>query len=107
VQLLPLPDAPENAGALANPVARQRPGFGSVDLYGLSEVYIGKESNKQEEVEVGLVGDLEDVLAIYVDEAASPWQQLAVPLLRHLPYRLHPESSSGDTPDGQVLSEWC
>jgi hypothetical protein len=47
--------------------------------------YIGKESNRLEEVQAGLVHDLANVLVEYANPAAEGWTQLVVPVLRRMP----------------------
>ncbi len=49
-------------------------------------VYVGKESNRHEDVDHGLVHDIADVRATYQDPREDPWAQI-VPLLRRLPRR--------------------
>jgi hypothetical protein len=46
--------------------------------------YIGKESNKFEEVQAGFIHDLEDVLNEYSDPELDPFKRLVVPTLRRL-----------------------
>jgi len=50
-------------------------------------VYIGKESNRHEDVDHGLVHDIADVRATYHDPREDPWATSVVPLLRRLPRR--------------------
>ena len=47
--------------------------------------YIGKESNRLEDVEHGMVHDLDDVLESYVDPNADPWSTVIVPILKKIP----------------------
>jgi len=48
-------------------------------------VYVGKESNRHEDVDHGLVHDIADVRATYHDPREDPWATQMVPLLRRLP----------------------
>ena len=47
--------------------------------------YIGKESNRLEDVEHGLVHDLDEVLETYIDLHADPWLTVIVPILKTMP----------------------
>jgi hypothetical protein len=47
--------------------------------------HVGKESNRLEEVEAGLVHDPEEVYTEYTDPAHDAWQTLVVPVLKHMP----------------------
>jgi len=49
------------------------------------KTYIGKESNRLEDVLHGLVHDVRDVQAKYTDVQQDPWRQVVVPFLRWLP----------------------
>jgi hypothetical protein len=53
---------------------------------------LGKESNRLEEVEAGLVHDPEEVYTEYVDLARDPWATLVVPVLRQM---LHAQLVAG------------
>jgi hypothetical protein len=53
----------------------------------LPPVYLGKESNQWEEVEMGVIHELEEVQEIYVDPRQDPWRTDALPLLKLLPSR--------------------
>ena len=48
-------------------------------------VYIGKESNRVEDVQSGLVHDLADVLEVHVDPRRDFWHAVVQPLVRVLP----------------------
>ncbi len=48
-------------------------------------VYIGKESNRVEDVQSGLVHDLADVLEVHVDPRRDLWHAVVQPLVRVLP----------------------
>ena len=50
---------------------------------GLS-AYIGKESNRQEDVEGGLVGELGEVVATYEDMSRETWLKVWLPQVRKL-----------------------
>jgi hypothetical protein len=47
--------------------------------------HVGKESNRLEEVEAGLVHDPEEVYTEYHDPAHDAWATLVVPVLKHMP----------------------
>ena len=49
--------------------------------------YIGKEANRLEDVEAGLVGDIGEVLTEYVDPARDPVRTLVLPVLEGLSSR--------------------
>jgi hypothetical protein len=53
-----------------------------------SLAYVGKESNRLEEVEAGLVHDPEEVYTEYVDPGNDVWQTLVIPVLKEMPLRL-------------------
>jgi hypothetical protein len=60
--------------------------------------HVGKESNRLEEVEAGLVHDPEEVYTAYPDPAHDPWRLLVVPVLKHLPIpHLHEQSGLSRT----------
>jgi len=48
----------------------------------ISITYIGKESNRLDEVEAGIVHDPEEILTEYRDPRLDPWQALVLPVLR-------------------------
>jgi hypothetical protein len=50
--------------------------------------HVGKESNRLEEVEAGLVHDPDEVYTAYLDPEQGPWQTLVVPVLRRMPRSL-------------------
>ncbi len=47
--------------------------------------YVGKESNRLEEVEAGLGHDPDEVYTQYTDAQRDPWQSLVLPVLKHIP----------------------
>jgi hypothetical protein len=47
--------------------------------------HVGKESNRLEEVEAGLVHDLDEVYTEYLNLAHDPSQTLVVPVLKQMP----------------------
>jgi hypothetical protein len=47
--------------------------------------YIGKESNKLEEVEEGIEHDLDEIMTEYADPRRDPWRELVVPVLQEIP----------------------
>jgi hypothetical protein len=51
------------------------------------EVYIGKETNRLEESEMGLIHKLGHVLDVYADLRRGPWEQLVRPVLQDIPAR--------------------
>jgi hypothetical protein len=51
------------------------------------EVYIGKETNKLEEAETGLIHRLGEVLDVYADLRRGPWERLVRPVLKNIPAR--------------------
>jgi hypothetical protein len=50
--------------------------------------YVGKESNRLEEVEAGLVHDPEEVYTEYVDLCEDAWRTKVLPILKQMPRRL-------------------
>jgi hypothetical protein len=50
--------------------------------------HVGKESNRLEEVEAGLVHDADAVYTEYEDPAHDPWRMIVVPVLRQMSRRL-------------------
>ena len=52
-----------------------------------TEVYIGKEANRVEEAEVGLIHKLGEVLDAYADLRRGPWERLVRPVLKDIPAR--------------------
>ena len=50
-------------------------------------VYIGKESNKLEEVEDGVIHDLDEVLNEYAEARSDEFTTLALPVLRRMSVR--------------------
>ncbi len=64
---------------LTRGVLQRRP----VDLLAAPRL-IGKEANRLDDVQVGLVGDLGEVLGEYSDPNVDPLHQLALPVLRDL-----------------------
>jgi len=47
--------------------------------------YVGKESNRLEEVEAGLGHDPDEVYTQYPDAQCDPWRKLVLPVLKHIP----------------------
>jgi hypothetical protein len=56
--------------------------LGRRTVFGIYPIYMGKESNRLEEVEQGTVHDWEEVRSEYHDPNADPWRTLVVPILR-------------------------
>jgi hypothetical protein len=52
-----------------------------------TEVYIGKEANRVEEAEAGLIHKLGEVLDAYADLRRGPWERLVRPVLKDIPAR--------------------
>lgn len=50
-----------------------------------SRVYIGKESNKLEEVQEGRIHDLEDVLHVWRHPDDGRWENEVIPKLKDVP----------------------
>ena len=74
-------DAPEGG-----PCGRQTRGLlGRTHVEAIGFVYIGKESNKLEEVEDGVIHDLDEVLNEYADVRSDEFTTLALPVLRRMP----------------------
>ena len=49
--------------------------------------YLGKESNRLEEVEAGLGHDPDDVYTEYADPGRDAWRALVLPVLKRMPAR--------------------
>jgi hypothetical protein len=58
--------------------------------------HVGKESNRLEEVEAGLVHDPDEVYTTYHDPEHEAWQTLVVPVLKQMPRRRLMEQSGLD-----------
>jgi hypothetical protein len=58
--------------------------------------HVGKESNRLEEVEAGLVHDPDEVYTEYHDPAHDPWHTLVVPILKQMPRALLQERTGLD-----------
>ena len=65
----------------------------------LQVVYVGKESNRLEDVEHGWIKDEDEVMTEYVDPSNDPFVRLVVPVLKDMPRgqlttlcELHPDS---------------
>ncbi len=58
---------------------------GEVPVTATHITYIGKESNKLEDVEAGVVHDPDEVLTEYADSRHDPFRTLALPVLQHRP----------------------
>jgi hypothetical protein len=56
-------------------------------------IYVGKESNRLEEVEAGLIHDLDEVYTEYVDPDQDSWKVLVVPVLKEMPLRVIQEQT--------------
>jgi len=53
----------------------------------VAEIYIGKESNRLEDVEVGLIHRLGEFLDAYAEARKGSWERLVRPVLRDIPAR--------------------
>jgi hypothetical protein len=51
----------------------------------MGETYIGKETNKLEDAEVGLTHDLSKVLEVYGEFRRDSWERLVQPVLKEIP----------------------
>jgi hypothetical protein len=60
----------------------------------LSVTHVGKEANLLDEIQAGLIGDEEQVLAEYADLRCDEWQRLVLPVLKEIPVR-HVASQAG------------
>jgi hypothetical protein len=58
-----------------------------------SLTWLGKESNRLEEVEAGLVHDPEEVYTEYADPREDLWQTTVLPVLRQMPLRVLAEQA--------------
>lgn len=59
----------------------------------LTVTHVGKESNRMEEVEAGVVHDPDEVYTEYEDALRDPWQTLVVQVLKQMPLRLIQEQT--------------
>ena len=59
--------------------------------------YVGKESNRLEEVEAGLGHDPDDVYTEYADPTRDAWRALVLPVLREISSRLLSEAADLST----------
>jgi hypothetical protein len=79
---------PKSLGPDGRPCSRQTIGLLSRrPVQALSIAHIGKEANLLEEIQAGLIGAEEEVLAEYEDSARDTWVRLVLPVLRELPVR--------------------
>ena len=51
-------------------------------VFGMHPIYIGKESNRLEEVEQSTIHDWDEVRSEYSDPRADPWRTIVVPVLQ-------------------------
>ena len=90
----------KSAGADGRPCGRQTVGpLRRRGVRTLPELltYVGKESNRLEEVETGLGHDPDEVYMEYVDPGRDPWRALVLPVLREMPSRLLAEATGLST----------
>jgi hypothetical protein len=77
---------PKSLGYDGRPCARETVGLLMRRPVGaLSVVGIGKEANRLDEVEAGLVHAWDDVQAVYRHPDLDPWRAIVLPVLRELP----------------------
>lgn len=53
-------------------------------VFGIYPIYMGKESNRLEEVEQGTIHDWEEVRSEYQDPRADPWRTIVIPVLQRM-----------------------
>jgi hypothetical protein len=76
---------PKSAGTDGRPCTRSTSGLLTRrHVHAASIYYIGKESNFLEEVESGLLHDLEEVQQKYLDPREDAWTLYVVPVLQHM-----------------------
>lgn len=63
-------------------------------VHAASLAYIGKESNKLEEVDAGMVQMWDEVRDEYADPRHDPWGTVVVPVLREMPVSLLVQETS-------------
>lgn len=63
-------------------------------VHAASLAYIGKESNKLEEVDAGMVQMWDEVRNEYADPRHDPWRTVVVPVLREMPVSLLVQETS-------------
>ena len=74
---------PKSTGPDGEPRGRATSGgLGRRPVFGMYPIYIGKESNRLEEVEQGTVHDWDEVRSEYPDPFADQWKLLVVPILK-------------------------
>jgi len=74
---------PKSIGPDGEPCGRATSGeLGRRPVFGMYPIYVGKESNRLDEVEQGTVHDWEQVRSEYSDPSADPWKLLVVPILK-------------------------
>jgi hypothetical protein len=77
---------PKSAAADGAPCSRTTRGLLSRrPVCAASIVYIGKESNRLDDVEGELVHDWDEVREVYVDPRHDPWRTVIVPILERFP----------------------
>jgi hypothetical protein len=58
---------------------------------------VGKETNRLEDVENGLVHDWGDVMNVYYDPSLDPWRTTVLPQLKDIPARILAEAAGIST----------
>jgi len=77
---------PKSAGPDGTPCGRDTVGLlVRRPVTALTIEYIGKEANRLEEVEDGLIHAWDEVVTTYVDSTADEWTTKIVPLLKKIP----------------------
>lgn len=77
---------PKSLDAHGEPCARQTIGLLQRRMVRATDVvYIGKESNRLEDVTAGIVHDPDEILSTYSDPQIDPYRTLVLPILRNFP----------------------
>jgi hypothetical protein len=82
----PLPPGAKSADAMGKPSGKQTFGLLCRRHVRVERIiYIGKESNRLEEIEAGLVHSPESVYTEYPDPGRDEWQTRILPILKNIP----------------------
>lgn len=77
---------PKSLGSDGQPCGRATVGLlRRRPVIGINIDYVGKESNRLEEVQAGMVHDPEEVLTVIPDPRRGAWPKLVLPVLRDCP----------------------
>jgi hypothetical protein len=88
---------PKSLGPDGEPCGPRTTGkLGRRPVFAISPIYVGKESNRLEEVEQATIHDWDEVRSEYHDPKANPWCQIIVPVLQKM-NRLDVANLSGVT----------